>query len=75
MYQIKSVDGVWGSGTEKAIVKYAHGRSVTNIIKSLGKSLPAGANLSNAYFLMPEVSDNFQVDCTYTQTKILRFTA
>ena len=59
-YYKSSVDGVWGSGTEKAIVKYAHGRSVTNIIKSLGKCLPAGANLSNAYFLMPEVSDNLR---------------
>ena len=41
-------------------MKYANGRSVSNIIKRLGKCLPGGARLSNAYSLMPKVSDNLR---------------
>ena len=59
-YYHSSIDGAWGKGTEKAIVKYANGRSVSNIIKRLGKCLPGGARLSNAYSLMPKVSDNLR---------------
>ena len=57
-YYHSSIDGAWGKGTEKAIVKYADGRSVSNIIKRLGKCLPGGARLSNAYSLRPNLSDN-----------------
>ena len=59
-YYHSSIDGAWGKGTEKAIVKYANGRSVSNIIERLGKCLPGGARLSNAYSLMPKVSDNLR---------------
>ena len=59
-YYHSSIDGVWGKGTEKAIVKYANGRSVSNIIKRLGKCLPGGARLSNAYSLRPKWSDNLK---------------
>ena len=51
-----------GKGTENAIVKYANGRSVSNIIKRLGKCLPGGARLSNAYSLRPKLSDNLKAD-------------
>ena len=50
-YYKSSIDGLWGKGTEKAIVKFANGRSVTNIINRLEKCLPGGATLSNAYSL------------------------
>ena len=59
-YYHSSIDGVWGKGTEKAIVKYANGRSVSNIIKRLGKCLPGGARLSNAYSLRPKFSDKLR---------------
>ena len=50
-YYKSSIDGLWGKGTEKAIVRYANGRPVTNIINRLEKCLPSGATLSNAYSL------------------------
>ena len=50
-YYKSSIDGLWGKGTEKAIVRYANGRPVINIINRLEKCLPSGARLSNAYSL------------------------
>lgn len=60
-YYKSSIDGLWGKGTENAIVKFANGRSVTIIISRLGKCLPGGAKLSNAYSLMPKMSDRLKV--------------
>lgn len=50
-YYKSSIDGIWGKGTERAILKFANGRSAATIIKKLGKCLPHGATLSNAYSL------------------------
>ena len=54
-----TIDGLWGKGTEKVILKFANGRSVTNIINRLGKCLPSGATFSNAYSLRAK-SDNVE---------------
>ena len=59
-YYKSSIDGLWGKGTENAIVKFANGRSVPNIINRLGKCLPGGARLSNAYSLKPKMSDRLK---------------
>ena len=53
-------------------MKFANGRSVTNIVKCLGKCLPGGARLFNSYFLKPKMSYRLK-SCHYIAN--INFTA
>ena len=48
-YYKSSIDGLWGKGTDQAIIKFANGRPIASIIKELGICLPRGATIFNAY--------------------------
>ena len=49
-----TIDGLWGKGTQRALIKYSKGRPVKETIDKLDKCLPKGATIFNAYGLNPQ---------------------